>query len=77
MRLSVNTEIKKSDNDLFLIYSGLLFAFQKLSLGETWQQKIWEYDGSNGLDSVRSKLVEADAGGLVVSKLDEIACKWV
>ncbi|XP_072019583.1 xaa-Pro aminopeptidase 1-like isoform X1 [Amphiura filiformis] len=41
--------------------------------GETWQQKIWEFDGSNDLDSVRSQLNEANAGALVVAKLDEIA----
>ena len=45
--------------------------------GETWQQKIWEFDGTNDLDSVRSQMIEANAGALVVAKLDEIACKFI
>ena len=44
--------------------------------GETWQQKLWEYDGSNGLDSIRSKMQEAGAKAIVISKLDEVACEY-
>ncbi|XP_072018564.1 xaa-Pro aminopeptidase 1-like [Amphiura filiformis] len=61
-----NTRPEYPDKDLIVLDS------QKFT-GETWQQKIWEFDGSNDLDSVRSKLNEADAGALVVSKLDEVA----
>ncbi|XP_072017516.1 xaa-Pro aminopeptidase 1-like [Amphiura filiformis] len=50
----------------------LILDWEKYT-GETWQQKIWEYDGSNGLDSIRSKLNEASADAIVVSKLDEVA----
>ncbi len=58
------------------MYEGFVIVFLVIT-GETWQQKIWEYDGSNNLDSVRSKLNEANAGALVVAKLDEVACEYV
>ena len=58
--------------NLFVCLLPLLLLFYS---GETWQQKLWEYDGSNGLDSIRSKLQEVEAKAIVVSKLDEVACE--
>lgn len=40
--------------------------------GETWQQKIWQFPDT---ESVRGQLAAYNADALVVTKLDEIACK--
>ena len=41
--------------------------------GETWQQKIWEFEGE---ESLRGKMAAEGAEAIVVTKLDEIACKY-
>ncbi|XP_072019577.1 xaa-Pro aminopeptidase 1-like [Amphiura filiformis] len=38
--------------------------------GETWQQKIWEFEGE---ESLRGKMAAEGADAIVLSKLDEIA----
>lgn len=41
--------------------------------GRTWEEKI--FDTSAGYDTIRELMAEKDAEALVVTKLDEIACK--